>query len=143
MKNQISSKIGILIIILFSLIVLLVIGINFLDLKFFSINEEKRDFEVTDFLSDEIYCDILYNDIKFLLDENNFCTDNDDCKALALNDRSTGDNCYFYINKDVDETIFHDKFLDYKGRCEKSITECNSSLNLLCINERCVSGENM
>lgn len=141
MKNQISPKIGILIIISLSFIILVVIGVNFLDFKFLSVDNKEQDFEVVDFLSDEIYCDILYDDIKILINENNFCKDSDECHFLTLDNKDINTNCYFYINKNIDKTVFHDKLLDYKKRCMKSIDNCSFSPNSVCIDGRCVSAE--
>ncbi len=138
MKKEISSKRGISIIIFFSVIISIIIVFNVLNFKISSSFKEQRDFEVTDFLSDELFCDILYNEIKDFQKESNFCEEDDDCKALALIINHTRNDCYYYINKDIDDSIFYTKLSDYGKRCTDMIDDCEPSLEVACVNKKCV-----
>ncbi len=138
MKNKISSKVGIFIIVSLSAFILLIIAFNVLDLKLSIFKEENLDFDVVDFLSDEVYCDMLHNEILLLAEEINFCEEDDDCKAFPLNEENIGTDCYFYANKDVDKNIFHEKLLDYKKRCDIKNIDCELYSDLVCINNTCV-----
>lgn len=137
MKNHISPKFGIFLVVFISIIVLIVIFLNVIDIKVSYLEEEELEFDVVDFLSDEVFCDILHNDILVLMEENIFCEENDDCMALLVDFRENNNDCYFYLNNNIDKNIFLEKLLEYKERCDLRGIDCSFSSEVACLDGSC------
>ncbi len=129
---------GVLIILVVAIIILVIVFLSSLDIKLNIDNERKNDYEVTDLISDELFCDILYDDVKRMIEESNFCETDEDCKVLSLDEIQVDSKCYHLIHKEVNESVFYTKVSDYMKRCIEITDDCEHLLIPACVNERCV-----
>ena len=136
-KKYISTKKGLTLIIFLSLITGATSLIFSESINFNYFLRNTVVFTEEDFLSDEIYCDNLYIEIKADLERKNHCEEDGDCKSFLVGEID-GTECFYFLNKEAEESVVYNKLINYNKRCTGAISDCYSTYNSICQSNRCV-----